>query len=336
MNKINVAVIGAGRIGLIHTKNVYENNNANLKWVFDPFEKALNGLKNISKNITMNINDIFNDNSVDAVIICSPTNTHIEMIEKCIKKNKFVLCEKPVDLSLQSAKKCFENVKNDSDKIMIGFNRRFDPSFSEIKERLSELGKIEQVIIVSRDPVPPPAEYVKNSGGIFKDMTIHDFDMARFILGDIVEVNAYGQNVVDQKIKNEGDFDAAHIIMKNENDALVTIVNNRRCVYGYDQRIEVFGEKGSLNVGNQIKTSVYKNGDNYTDSSNRYLDFFIDRYKDSYKIELQTFLNSIKENIAMNPSLLDGIKALELAEIATKASGSKINDNCNLINKGIK
>jgi myo-inositol 2-dehydrogenase/D-chiro-inositol 1-dehydrogenase len=313
---INVGVIGAGRIGAIHARNVYENKNTHLQWVSDPISAALEQFKGISERVTNSAEDILADDSVDAIVVCSPTPTHIKMIVKGVRANKKVLCEKPVDLTLEHALKCEALINELKGDVMIGFNRRFDPSFAELKSRLGEIGKIEQVVIFSRDPGAPPVDYVKVSGGIFKDMTIHDFDMARFMLGDFVEVKTIGQNVVDPAIKDVGDFDAAVVTMKSESGATATIVNNRRCVYGYDQRIEVFGENGMLEVANQTATSVKLTLAKSTDAKSRYEDFFLQRYEQAYKLELEAFVDSILNGKPFSPSLSDGVRALELAELA--------------------
>ena len=185
---------------------------------------------------------------VDAVFIASSTDTHVDLLTRAAKAGKAVLCEKPIDLDIARVDACWAEIGELSPLVMVGFNRRFDPSFKALRDRLQagEIGKLEQVVITSRDPAPPPAEYIKVSGGLFRDMTIHDFDMARYLAGDIVEVQAMGGNLIDPGIKEIGDIDAAMIVMRAASGALVHINNSRRCAYGYDQRIEAFGEKGML------------------------------------------------------------------------------------------
>jgi myo-inositol 2-dehydrogenase/D-chiro-inositol 1-dehydrogenase len=213
---------------------------------------------------------------------------------------------------------------------MIGFNRRFDPTFSKIKEELNSgaIGSVLQTSITSRDPSGPPIEYVRISGGIFKDMTIHDFDMARFMAGDITSVHAFGQNVWDEAVKDAGDFDSAVVTMKAKNGSSVVITNSRNCAFGYDQRIEVFGEKGMLEAENQTDTSVKLTLENSTNVGERYLDFFLQRYEKAYNLELNYFIDAIingtEKGKLLSPSIEDGVKALELAEAATKSAKENI------------
>ena len=214
---------------------------------------------------------------------------------------------------------------------MVGFNRRFDPSFKALRDRIQagEIGKLEQVVITSRDPAPPPAEYLKVSGGLFRDMTIHDFDMARYLAGDIVEVQAMGANLIDPGIKEIGDIDAAMIVLRAASGALVHINNSRRCAYGYDQRVEAFGEKGMLQAGNRRPTTVEAWGAERTAARDPVLNFFIERYRDAYDAEIDHFVDCVEQGAKPLAGFAEGREALRLADAALeiaahgpRASGS--------------
>ncbi len=206
----------------------------------------------------------------------------------------------------------------DNTDVMMGFNRRFDPTFSEIQRRVAdgEIGDLHQLTVISRDPSAPPAEYVAGSGGIFKDMTIHDFDMVRFFLDDIVEVVAIGTNA-DEAIKEQGDFDQVIVTLKSSDGRMATIINSRTCAFGYDQRLEAFGSEGSLSADNLTTTAVRKATSDQTEAKSRIMDFFLDRYVDAYRLELDAFLATIAEGAPMTPSVRDGYEALRLADAAT-------------------
>ena len=199
---------------------------------------------------------------VDAVLIASSTDTHVDLLTRSAKAGKAVLCEKPIDLDLAKVEACWTEIGPLDPVVMVGFNRRFDPSFKALRDRLraGEIGRLEQVVITSRDPAPAPVEYLKVSGGLFRDMTIHDFDMARYLAGEIVEVHAMGANLIDPGIQAIGDIDAAMVTLRAKSGALVHINNSRRCVYGYDQRVEAFGAKGMLQALNRHPTTVYRLG----------------------------------------------------------------------------
>ena len=191
------------------------------------------------------------DPSIDAVVVASPTPTHVDLLTRAVRTGKAVLCEKPIDLDITRVDACRAAIGALADRVMLGFNRRFDPSFADIRARVQagEIGTLEQLTIISRDPAPPPAGYVTTSGGLFRDMTIHDFDMARFFLGDVVEVGATGSNLVSSEIAEAGDIDGAVVVLRGAGGALCSITNSRRCAFGYDQRLEAFGERGMLERG---------------------------------------------------------------------------------------
>lgn len=315
---LNIAIIGAGRIGAVHAATVAAHPDARLVLVADPFADsaarvgALHGARS-----TTDIAEVYADDDVDAVIIGSPTPTHVDHIVSAVRAGKAVLCEKPVDLSIARVDECLAAIAGKEDTVMIGFNRRFDPTFAEIHARIrdGEIGALEQLTIISRDPSAPPASYLADSGGIFRDMTIHDFDTARFFLGDIVEVSAVGQHL--DPAMDVGDFDAAVVTLVAASGAVTTIINSRHCASGYDQRLEAFGPSGVLEAVNHTATSVRYSGTSQTSANGPYLGFFLQRYADAYRIELSHFIDSVTRGVAPSPSILDGRAALVLADAAT-------------------
>jgi len=319
---LNTAVIGAGRIGAIHARNVAAHPQATLTWVCDPVPGATDSFASLGAAISRDPDEVIGAADVDAVVICSPTPTHVELILRATKAGKAVLCEKPVDLDVARASACATQVRDAGGRVMVGFNRRFDPTFAEVRARVAagEIGDLEQLTIVSRDPAPPNPAYVAASGGMFFDMTIHDFDMARFFLGPIAAVQAVGQNVVDAGIKAAGDIDAAVVTLTAVSGAVGVIVNDRRCAYGYDQRLEAFGSAGLLEARNHVDTSVAASTATHTGAANRVQDFFLQRYADAYRLELDAFITSIADGEPPHPDLDDGCAALVLAQAALKAS----------------
>jgi myo-inositol 2-dehydrogenase/D-chiro-inositol 1-dehydrogenase len=262
---------------------------------------------------------------VDAIVIASPTPTHVDLTLAAVRKGKPVLCEKPVDLDLARAQTCQAQVAEAGGRVMIGFNRRFDPTFADIHRRVAAgtVGAVEHLSIVSRDPSLPPINYLATSGGIFRDMTIHDLDLARWFLGEIVEVQATGQNVIDPRVAQIGDIDAATLVLRSASGAVATVVNSRRCAFGYDQRIELFGAEGMLQAFNQAPTSIRTTLATSTDAGDRYQDFFLERYTDAYRRELAAFASAIAAGSTLTPSLDDGVAALELAEAAGVSLASR-------------
>lgn len=234
---------------------------------------------------------------------------------------KKVLCEKPIALDVEAARACVAQLGEKADQVMVGFNRRFDPTFAEINSRVSagEIGDLQQLTVISRDPAAPPASYVAGSGGIFKDMTIHDLDMVQFFLGEIAEISAVGTNA-DAAIREAGDFDQVMLTLKATSGAMATIINSRSCAYGYDQRLEAFGALGSLSADNLTATSVRKATSDLTEARARVLDFFLERYVDAYTRELSVFIETIDSGAPVTPNLHDGLSALVLAEAAATSA----------------
>jgi len=315
---IRFAILGAGRIGLVHAQAIASNPQAQLVAVADPFVKSANNLIAAFGGALRSIEEIADAKDVDAVLICTPTNTHADLIEKFARAGKAIFCEKPIDLNLDRVKSCLAVVKENKAKLMVGFNRRFDPHFVALKNTIDAgtIGDVEMVNIVSRDPGPPPYEYIEVSGGIFKDMTIHDFDMARFLLDeDIDSVFASASVLVDAKIGDLSDFDSANVIMTTASGKQCSISNSRRATYGYDQRIEVLGSQGMVNAKNQRPVSIeVATSQGFTRPPLH--DFFMTRYTQAYAAEITTFIATITNNTESLPSGDDGLYALAIAEAA--------------------
>ena len=318
---IRFGLLGAGRIGRIHGFNVAGRPDARLVAVADAVPDAAAALaKNVGANVA-SVEAVIADKTIDALLICTPTDTHADLIEQGVKAGKKVFCEKPVDLDVARIRRCLDVVRASGQPLMIGFNRRFDPNFAALQQRLraGEIGAVEIVTILSRDPGPPPIDYIKRSGGLYRDMMIHDFDMARFLLGeDPVEVHAVGSSLVDPAIGHAGDVDTAAVIMKTASGKIAQISNSRRAAYGYDQRIEVHGAKGMLRAGNLHETTVER-ADKDGFRSDPVLNFFLERYADAYRAELDAFVKVIG-GAPPSPSGEDGLKAQMLADAATQSS----------------
>jgi len=322
---INIAQFGAGRIGLIHAANLAASGEAKLLHIVDVNAAAAKAIGDKYGAQVSDVKTALADPRVQAVIIASSTDTHADLAVKAAKAGKAIFCEKPIDLSLKKVDQCLAEVEKTRVPMFVGFNRRFDPSFRALHNRLSagEIGLVEQVIITSRDPSLPPMSYLKVSGGQFRDMTIHDFDMARWLLGEEpVEVFATGSALVDPQVGKVGDIDSAMVIMRTASGRLCHINNSRRASYGYDQRIEVHGSKGRLMAGNHAPTSV-ELANEQSISTDKPLYFFLERYAEAYKAELAAFLAALKGKKRMPVGAEDGRQALVLAEAALASLKSK-------------
>jgi myo-inositol 2-dehydrogenase/D-chiro-inositol 1-dehydrogenase len=320
---IRIAVLGAGRIGRIHGRNAAAHPAAQLTAVADPMADAAAALASQTGASVAPIDEIVERSDVDAILICTPTTTHADLIERGARAGKAVFCEKPVDLSSDRIVRCLEVVEKSGTPLMIGFNRRFDPHFASLHQRLAEgaVGEVEIVTILSRDPSPPPATYVATSGGLFRDMMIHDLDMARFLLlGDEpVEVHAVGSSLVDPEIGRAGDVDTAAVMLKTARGRIVQISNSRRATYGYDQRIEVHGSKGMIRAGNVHRSTVeVATADGF--AADPVQDFFLERYADAYRAELTAFLDAVAAGRQPAPTGHDGLMAQRLADAATESA----------------
>jgi myo-inositol 2-dehydrogenase/D-chiro-inositol 1-dehydrogenase len=319
---VSFAVLGCGRIGRMHARNIKAHPRAELVSVFDVVAKsAADTAAELGAGVAASVGDVLADRRVDAVFIASSTDTHVDLLTRAAKAGKAVLCEKPIDLDIDKVDACWAEIGPLNPLVMVGFNRRFDPSFKAVRDRLQagEIGKLEQVVITSRDPAPAPAEYLKGSGGLFRDMTIHDFDMARYLAGDIVAVQAMGANLIDPGIKEIGDIDAAMVVLRAASGALIHINNSRRCAYGYDQRVEAFGEKGMLQAHNRHPTTVAAWGAERTNAGDPALNFFIERYREAYDAEIDYFVDCIEQSTAPLAGFADGREALRLADAALES-----------------
>lgn len=319
---IRFALLGAGRIGKVHAQAVASNPDAELYAVFDPFEDAADAIATRYGAKVMELDAIAASKDIDAVLICTPTNTHADFIEKYARAGKAIFCEKPIDLSLDRVKACLDVVNAEKAQLMIGFNRRFDPHFRAVRAEIDAgaIGEVEQVVITSRDPGAPPAEYIRVSGGIFRDMTIHDFDMARFLLGEEIEaVYAVGSVLTDPALGKLGDYDTAMVQLTTRSGKQAHINNSRRATYGYDQRIEVHGSKGMAQGHNPHPVMAeIANGSGYTRKPLH--DFFMTRYTDAYAAEIATIIVRMTSGDPLKPTGQDGLIALALAEAATRSA----------------
>jgi myo-inositol 2-dehydrogenase/D-chiro-inositol 1-dehydrogenase len=321
---VRFGLLGAGRIGKVHAKAVGSNPDAKLVAVADAFEKAAKDIANKYGAEVRTIDEIEAAKDIDAVIICTPTDTHADLIERFARAGKAIFCEKPIDLDVKRVKKCLATVEKTGAVLMVGFNRRFDPHFAAVRKAIDDgaIGVVEMVTITSRDPGAPPVDYIKRSGGIFRDMTIHDFDMARFLLGEEpVSVSAHASVLVDKEVGKAGDYDSVSVILATKSGKQAVISNSRRATYGYDQRIEVHGSKGMVAAENQRPVSIeVANGGGYTRPPLH--DFFMTRYIDAYANEIAAFIAAMskKGRKRASPSGKDGLAALVLADAALKSA----------------
>lgn len=319
---IRFGLLGAGRIGKVHARAVGANPRAKLVAVADALETVAREVAGPYGADVRTIEAIETAVDIDAVIICTPTDTHADLIERFARAGKAIFCEKPIDLSVQRVQQCLAVVEEAGTTLMVGFNRRFDPHFAAVRKAIAEgaIGDVEMVSITSRDPAPPPHNYISRSGGIFRDMTIHDFDMARFLLGEEpTSVSAHASVLVDKTIGTLGDFDSVSVILQTASGRQCTISNSRRATYGYDQRIEVHGSKGMVAAENQRPVSIeIANASGYTRPPLH--DFFMTRYLDAYANEIAAFIDAATTGKAVSPSGRDGLIALELAEAALQSA----------------
>jgi myo-inositol 2-dehydrogenase / D-chiro-inositol 1-dehydrogenase len=319
---VAMAVLGCGRIGRIHARNVVRHPRAELVTVFDVLEKvAQQTAAELGVKSARSLDEIWSDPGIRAVLVATTTDTHVPLITAAVQAGKAVLCEKPIDVDLERARASWGDIAQHRPIVMLGFNRRFDPSYRALRERLSrgEIGKLELTVITSRDPAPPPPAYIKSSGGLFRDMTIHDFDMARYLAGDIAQVHAFGVNLVDPEIGRLHDIDTCAVSLRAKSGALLQINNSRRSVYGYDQRIEAFGSGGMLQAGNRRATSIEAWTAEYTAARDPVLHFFLERYAQAYEAELDAFVCALEEGRPMSPDFADGVQALRLAVAAEQS-----------------
>lgn len=325
---LRIALFGAGRIGRIHAVNIVANARASLACVSDADEAVAADLAERTGTKVHAAEAALADPQVDAVAICTPTDTHPGLIEAAARAGKAIFCEKPISLDLDRARACLDVVAETGARLMLGFNRRFDPSFAAVKRRIDEgeIGEVELVTILSRDPEPPPAEYSARSGGLFRDMMIHDFDMAAFLLGEApVEVQAVGSSLVDPAIGRAGGVDTAAVLLKTASGRIAQISNSRRATYGYDQRVEVHGSLGLLAAENRRATTVVFSGAQGS-RIDPVLPFFLERYAEAYRAEMDVFVARALDGVPFSPDGEDGLRAQRLADAASEAvkTGSTI------------
>ena len=315
---VSFAVLGAGRIGQVHARAVASVPSARLVAVADPVEEAAQSVSAAYGCDVRTIETIEASGDVDAVIICTPTDTHADLIERFARAGKAIFCEKPVDLDLGRVRSCLSVVADTGATLMVGFQRRFDPDFRALRAAIEngDIGTVEMVTLTSRDPGPPPVDYIKRSGGIFRDMMIHDFDVARWMLGEEAEVVMAAASVLtDPAIGEAGDFDSANVILRCASGRQCTITNSRRASYGYDQRIEVHGSKGSVSAGNHHESRVLlATRDGYTRPP--LLNFFMDRYMAAYASEIAVFVEALENGATVPTTGHDGLMALAMADAA--------------------
>ena len=319
--QLRFAILGAGRIGQVHARAVAGTPGAKLVAIADPMATAAQSVQAAYGCDIRSIEAIEGSADVDAVVICTPTDTHADLIERFTKVGKAVFCEKPVDLSLARVKACMQVVAANKGKVMVGFNRRFDPDFMRVKAAIEAgtIGTVEMVTIISRDPGAPPADYITRSGGIFRDMTIHDFDMARWLLGEEIEtVQAAASVLTDKKIGELGDYDSVNVILRTASGKQAIITNTRRATYGYDQRIEVLGSKGMAHAENHRENRVVI-ADAAGFHSAPLLNFFMTRYIAAYANEIAAFVDAVTAGKDTPTTTYDGMMALAMAEAALKS-----------------
>lgn len=318
---LKIGLLGAGRIGQVHAAAISAHPDSVLAAVSDVYVPAAEALATPYDAAVKSSDEIIADSAIDAVLVATSTDTHSDLIEAATRAGKAVLCEKPVDLSLARARVCLANAEQTGQPVMVGFNRRFDPNFALIKAGLAagEIGKAELLSITSFDPAPPPVSYIKVSGGLFRDMMIHDFDMANFIMGEApVSISATGSCVVDPEIGAAGDIDTAIVTLTYADGKLAVIKNSRRAGYGYDQRLEVLGADGLLQVNNMLESSVVKfTTDGVVSAKPTY--FFLERYMPAYRAEWAAFVEAMQANNPMPVTLEDGVQALAMAEAAKQS-----------------
>ena len=332
---IDIALFGLGRIGIMHGKNLMRSKSFNLKYIYDIEQKLSKKYSKTLKTKAINNPSLaYKDKDIKAIFIASTTSTHIRFILDGVKNRKIIFCEKPLDLSIKKIETCKKKINKLNPKIQLGFNRRYDPTHNNLRKQLlsGKIGKLEKIIITSRDPAPPTMKYLKESGGIFRDMMIHDFDLVRFYLGndEPAKIIASGSNISDKRFDKIKDFELASTIIRSKAGVQCIITNSRHCSFGYDQRIELFGSKGMLISENkrQNETSLYSAQS--TSNKSPLLNFFIERYKDAYKSQLKDFAKFIRKKTQPLAGFEEGRKALIIANAAQKSLRSKKFEKLNL------
>ncbi|MBZ5877177.1 MULTISPECIES: inositol 2-dehydrogenase [Chromohalobacter] len=318
---MQLALIGAGRIGQIHAKAITAHPGVTLAAIADFRPEAAKALAATYGSRAMTVESIFSDAAIDAVLIASSTPTHAEYLEQAAQSGKAVLCEKPIALELDRTRQALDILASNPVICALGFNRRHDPQFSALKQAISEgrIGALETLSIISRDPLPPPAEYVAASGGLFRDMMIHDFDMARWLLDEpITFVQTAASCLIDPAIGEAGDVDTAMVTLVTAGGRLCHINNSRRACYGYDQRIEAFGSGGMLQAQNESATRLRFTGEGGQIEEKPHW-FFLERYATAFAREIDDFVSAWKQQRSPLTNARDGLEALRLAEAAERS-----------------
>jgi myo-inositol 2-dehydrogenase/D-chiro-inositol 1-dehydrogenase len=320
---LRIAVLGAGRIANIHAANVAANPDVQLSVIADPWREGVDKLAaRLGCAAAYDCAEAIVRDDVDAIVIGTPTDTHIDLMLRAVQLGKPVLCEKPIDLDFAKAAKAVEDIERLNGKVMLGFNRRFDPDTLHMRKAIAngDIGDVRQVVITSRDPGLAPVEYLKHSGGIFRDMTIHDFDTARTLLGEEpVEVLAIASRLVDPALAQIDDYDSVMVLLRTASGKQCHINCCREAVYGYDQRLEVFGSKGMILNDNHRPSTVRSYSAQQTEVREPLLNFFLERYADSYRNELNQFIDAVRAGEPLPTNARDGLKALHLANCALES-----------------
>ncbi len=318
---VRFGVLGCGRIGQVHANSIRAIERASLVAVADASAESAQACAARFDTEVRSVSDILTATDIDAVVVATSTPTHFDMIHGAAEARKAVFCEKPIDLSSERVRVCLETIERAGIPFMTAFNQRFDPHFRALNKRIEggEIGDVETVTITSRDPAPPPASYVKGSGGIFRDMMIHDLDMARFILREEpISVYAVGSSLIDPAIKAAGDVDTAAVILTTNTGRICQISNSRRTTYGYDKRLEVHGSKGMLRVSNVLEDHVESASQSGFRSALAQ-PFFLERFGAAYLAEMNHFVDSVLSGAKPSPNAQDGLRAQVLADAATQS-----------------
>ncbi len=326
--EFTIALFGAGRIGRVHADNIHRHTDTRIQYVVDPFGTGAAELAAKYGCLAVDEDAVFADKGVDAIVICSATETHGDLIERGMTSGKAVFCEKPIDLSIERVNSVLEATRDSKAPLLLGFNRRFDPGIAsmEARVRAGDIGDVELVTVISKDPSPPPVEYIRESGGLFRDMTVHDFDIARFMLGEEpVTVSATAAALVDPMIEKEGDIDTAVVTLQCASGKIAVITNSRRATYGYDQRIEVHGSLGSLRTNNIPESALVLEREEGV-RHEKPMHFFLERYRDAYEREWAHFVDVLAGKCAVSVSGEDGRRALQIADAAYRslAAGTSV------------
>ena len=321
---VGIAVLGAGRIGKIHAANVAASKFATLVVVADPFADAAASLADeLGAQAMTDCEAAIDRADVDAIVIGTPTHTHINLMLRAVRQGKAVLCEKPIDLDMAKSLAAVAEVERLNGRVMLAFNRRFESTFAQMRAAIDagDIGEVRQVIISSRDPGLAPEDYIQHSGGIFRDMTIHDLDIGRWLLGEEpVELTAIASRLIDPALMEKyDDYDTAMVQMQTASGKQCHINNCRQAVYGYDQRIEVFGSAGMLQMDNLRPTTIRRWNQDATDAREPLLNFFLERYQQAYKSELDAYIDALVHKKPMPTTVQDGLKALQLADAAVES-----------------